>query len=93
MTRVDGDRTVRGMTVVFAPSGDARFQYVVACAIDRIAVLVGLRPDEIHPAPWFASALQDELRPYGDVQVTVDGDTVSVRHPAPPTISPGSPSV
>ena len=84
MTRVETHATLIPMTVVLAPSDDARFQYAVATAIDRIAVVIGQRPDEIQPAPWFASALQDELRPYGDVRVTVIGDTVSVRRPARP---------
>ena len=73
------------MTVVLAPSDDARFGFAVACAIDRIAAVLGLRPDDIAPSPWFAWWLQDELRPYGDVRVTLERTTVMVRrHRATP---------
>jgi hypothetical protein len=67
------------MTVVVAPVHDLRFRFVVACAIDRIAASLGLRPDEVVPSPWFVSRLEHELRePHGRVRVSVVGGIVVV---------------
>ena len=69
------------MTVIVTPLDDFSFRFAVACAIDRIAASVGLRPDELTPSPSLAQRLETELRAQQARVSATDGDTLLVARP------------
>lgn len=70
------------MTVIVVPLDDFRFRFAVACALDRIAAAVGVRPDDLTPTRTLAETLETELgREHGRVKVTA-GDTLVVARTA-----------
>jgi hypothetical protein len=68
------------MTVIVTPPDDLPFRFAVACAIDRIAAALGLRPAELAPSRFLARTLEAELRErYDAVQVSVGDGLVVAR--------------
>ena len=72
--------TLRAMTVTVTPPDDLPFRFAVACAIDRIAAALGIRPAELAPSRFLASTLEAELRErYDSVQVAIGDGLVVTR--------------
>ena len=68
------------MTVIVTPPDDLPFRFAVACAIDRIAAALGLRPAELAPSGFLAAALEAELRErYDSAQVAIGDGLVVTR--------------